>query len=189
MVDIILAYVIRMPHVKRNIRNRVRENRTTAFEWVVMPLTFVGMQLLPVLQIATRWLDFADWRLPPVAVTALGLAGMTVFALGLWLLWRAHADLGRNWSSKVQLIEGQKLVTTGVYRYIRHPIYAAHWLWALAQPLLLQNWIAGLAGLVTYLPAYFHRVPREEEMLVQHFGDEYLEYIKYTGRVLPIVRR
>ncbi len=47
-----------------------------------------------------------------------------IFIFTLWLMWRAYADLGRNWSPKIEIGEGQKLVTDGVYRYIRHPIYA-----------------------------------------------------------------
>jgi len=68
-----------------------------------------------------------------------------------------ETDLGRNWSPKIDVIEGQKLVTDGVYRTLRHPIYAGMWLWGLAQPLLIHNWIAGFALLVTFTPLYLLR--------------------------------
>lgn len=77
------------------------------------------------------------------------------------------------------------LVTQGIYRHMRHPIYAAQWLWGIAQPLLLQNWIAGLAGLVSFLPVYLYRVPREEQMMLEHFGEEYRSYMGRTGRIIP----
>jgi len=64
-------------------------------------------------------------------------------------------------------------------------MYAAHWLWAIAQLLLLHNWIAGPSFLVTVFPFYLYRVPREEAMLIKEFGGEYREYMNRTGRVIP----
>jgi protein-S-isoprenylcysteine O-methyltransferase Ste14 len=85
----------------------------------------------------------------------------------------------------VEVTEKQTLVTQGIYRSIRHPIYAAMWLWGIAQALLLQNWIAGLATLVLFMPVYFVRVPREEQMMLDHFGQEYQTYLEHTGRIFP----
>jgi len=68
-------------------------------------------------------------------------------------------------------------------------MYAAHGLWAVAQALLLQNWIVGPAFLALSLPLYLLRVPREEEMMLEHFGEEYRSYISRTGRVIPRVWR
>ncbi len=62
------------------------------------------------------------------------------------------------------------------------------WLWALGQPLLLQNWIVGLSTLVTFLPLYFERTPREERMVLGEFGDQYRAYMRRTGRVIPRLR-
>jgi len=55
----------------------------------------------------------------------------------------------------------------------------------LAQALLLQNWIAGFAMLASLLPLYLVRVPREEQMMLEHFGEEYRLYMNRTGRVVP----
>jgi len=55
--------------------------------------------------------------------------------------------------------------------------------------LLLQNWIAGPASLVAFLPIYFVRIPQEEEMMLRHFGDAYRAYCRRTGRILPALRR
>ena len=64
-------------------------------------------------------------------------------------------------------------------------MYAAHWLWESAQALLLQNWIAGPSLLLTLLPRYLVRVPLEEHMLLEQFGQAYSEYMSRTGRVIP----
>jgi protein-S-isoprenylcysteine O-methyltransferase Ste14 len=108
-----------------------------------------------------------------------------VLAASLWLLWRSHADLGRNWSPTLQIVQEQRLITEGVYGRIRHPIYAAIWLWGIAQALLPHNWIAGLAGLALFLPVYLYRMPREEQIMAEHFGEAYHAYASRTGRVLP----
>jgi len=112
----------------------------------------------------------------------VGAAGVVAF---LRLLWRSHGDLGRNFSGTLQIREDQSLVTQGVYEHIRHPMYAAYWLWGIAQALLLQNWIAGLALLASFLAVYLYRVPREEQMMLEHFGEEYRLYMTRTGRVIP----
>ena len=64
-------------------------------------------------------------------------------------------------------------------------MYAFGWLLGIAQTLLLQNWIAGPSGLVSFALLYFLRVPREEQMMLDQFGDEYQAYMKRTGRVIP----
>ncbi len=160
------------------------EHRVRA-EWLLMLLVSAGMFVLPLVYLVTSWLDFADYRLPDWA----GLGGAAAFAAALWLLWRSHADLGRHWSVRLEIQQEHSLVTEGVYRYVRHPMYAAHFLWAIAQPLLLQNWIAGPAFLVTFLPMYLRRVSHEEQMMIGRFGDEYRSYAGRTGRLFPRLRR
>ena len=54
--------------------------------------------------------------------------------------------------------EGHTIVTEGVYRFIRYLMYASIWLWGIAQTLLLQNWIAGWASIVLFMPMYVLRV-------------------------------
>jgi protein-S-isoprenylcysteine O-methyltransferase Ste14 len=88
-------------------------------------------------------------------------------------------------SPTMEIQQSHSLITCGVYRYIRHPIYAAMWLWGIAQALLLQNFIAGLAGLVSFLPLYLFRVGREEQMMSSHFGEAYQTYMNRTGRIIP----
>jgi protein-S-isoprenylcysteine O-methyltransferase Ste14 len=116
------------------------------------------------------------------------LVGIIILAMAVWLFWRSHADLGRNWSPSLELREGHELVTEGVYRLVRHPMYASMWLWGVAQALLLQNWIAGWVSLVMFMPLYLLRVPREERMMLDEFGEEYRAYMNHTGRVIPRLR-
>jgi protein-S-isoprenylcysteine O-methyltransferase Ste14 len=79
------------------------------------------------------------------------------------------------------------LMTDGIYRRVRHPMYTAFWLWALAQSVLIPNAIAGPAGLVGFGTLYFFRVRKEESLMLATFGDEYRSYMQRTGRLVPRV--
>jgi protein-S-isoprenylcysteine O-methyltransferase Ste14 len=170
---------------RRKKASRTADDRRVPLERLLVLLVSAGMYILPLVYLTTSWLDFADYGLPGRAATTLGVLGALVFVCGLWLLWRSHADLGRNWSLKLEIQKEHSLVTGGVYRHIRHPMYAAYWLGALAQALLLSNWIAGPAFLVTFVPLYLRRVPHEEQMMLDNFGEEYRSYVGRTGRVIP----
>ena len=162
-------------------KRRIADNRMRRLDIFLDGFTYLGWQVIPVIYVLTSWLDYANYSLPVWA----GWIGVVLFAATLFLMWKAYSDLGRNWSPTLQITENHLLVMKGIYQYIRHPIYAGLWLWGIAQPLLLQNWIAGLGLLVTFFPLYFLRVPYEEKMMHETFGKEYQEYVEKTGRVIP----
>jgi protein-S-isoprenylcysteine O-methyltransferase Ste14 len=177
--------VIRVPHEQRRRQTSMMVESVDWSERPLLGLMFVGMFFIPLVYTFTSRLDGADYRLPREARESAGGVGMIIFAMAVWLFWRSHADLRRNWSPSLELREGHELVTAGVYRSVRHPMYASMWLWGVAQALLLQNWIAGWASLVMFMPLYLLRVPREERMMLDEFGEEYRAYMDRTGRVIP----
>lgn len=137
--------------------------------------------LLPLLYLFTPLLAFADYDLP----AAFRWLGTAIMLAALWLFWRSHADLGQNWSVSLEIRQEHQLVKHGVYRLIRHPMYAAIWLFSIAQALLLANWLAGWSAVVPFAVMYFLRTPREERMMCQFFGQEYRDYMRQTGRLFP----
>ena len=181
VVGFVATFLVRLYYRVRVGRGQVDETRSGALEKFLLALAFVGMVAVPLAYVFTGRPGFADYGLPAWA----GWAGAALFLAALWLLRRSHADLGRNWSPTLELREGHELVTNGVFRRVRHPMYAAFWLWGAAQPLLLHNWVAGFSHLAAFAPLYFLRVPREERMMLDHFGGEYEAYMRRTGRVLP----
>ena len=180
-VGFAMTFVIRLPYWRRARTRRIDVDRKSGLERFLLALLSVGIGALPLVYVFTPWLGFADYRLPPWA----GWAGAAILVLALGLFWRAHAALGPYWSDSLQLREGHPLVTGGIYGYIRHPMYAFGWLLGTSQALLLQNWIAGLSGLVSFALLYFSRVPREEQMMLDRFGEEYRAYMDRTGKVSP----
>ena len=89
------------------------------------------------------------------------------------------------WSVTLEVREQHRLISDGVYRHVRHPMYSAFWLWAVAQMLLLPNWVAGFSGIVGFGTLFFLRVGREEAMMLDAFGEQYRTYMNKTWRVLP----
>ena len=180
-VAIIIEIIIRIPLNQKRKREKMSEQRVTQQERTLLGLLSLGMFFIPIIYAATNWLDFANYTLP----TWAGWLGVLIIAGALFVFWRAHADLGLNWSPSLEIREKHELITRGIYGVIRHPMYASQWLWVIAQPLLLQNWIAGFANLLVFIPFYFLRVKAEERMMLDSFGPQYGEYMKRTGGVLP----
>jgi protein-S-isoprenylcysteine O-methyltransferase Ste14 len=175
------SYVIRHPHQRRARRTPVRASVRDRQENVLIGIAAIGLGLVPLVYVAAGFPAAADYPFVPAAAWL----GTATFGLALWLFYRAHRDLGRNFSARLKLRESHVLVTGGVYKRIRHPIYAAFWLYGLAQALLLPNWIAGPAGLVGFGVLFFCRVGREERMMIEAFGENYRAYMARTWRVVP----
>jgi protein-S-isoprenylcysteine O-methyltransferase Ste14 len=181
MMGVVSSFVIRFPYQRENKQNKIVHDRKTTQEKILLLLVFVGMIILPLVYVLSPWLNFANYRLPVWA----NWLGVIAFAVALWLFWRSHRDLGKNWSPTLEVREGHTLVNSGVYQTIRHPMYTAVWLWCVAQALLLPNWIAGLAGLVSFGVMYALRIRNEEQMMLEQFGDEYKAYAQQTKRLIP----
>lgn len=181
LASAIIMMLIRSPYAARNKENVITEQFAVSKERVLLFLVSVGGTLLPVLHLSTGLLLFTDYEAP----NWLPVIGILFLVPGFWLFWRSHADLGQNWSVTTELREAHTLVSNGVYKHIRHPMYSAIWLIFLSYPFLIQNWIVGSTGLVSFAIMYAVRVPIEEAMMRQEFGIEYEDYSSRTGRLWP----
>jgi protein-S-isoprenylcysteine O-methyltransferase Ste14 len=185
LIGFIIYVCIRGVFEQRTKCNRQAVSRVDALEKALLALVIPGGLLLPIIYLFTHWLAFADYHLPAFAPWL----GTVLMIAALWLFWRSHADLGQNWSVTLALRHGHQLVRHGVYRSIRHPMYASIWLWCVAQGLLLENWLAGWYALLAFAVMYFVRTPREEQMMCESFGQEYRDYMRQTGRLFPRIRQ
>jgi protein-S-isoprenylcysteine O-methyltransferase Ste14 len=173
--------ILRQRPGQRSRKTPVRYSARGAREFILLGASLTGLGIIPGVYLATHFPRFADYPVIPV----LSYLGIATEVACLWLFYRTHRDLGHNWSVSLDLRERHTLVTTGVYASVRHPMYSGFWLMALAQLLLVPNWIAGPAGLVGFGILFFGRVRREEEMMIAAFGDEYRTYMRRTARVVP----
>lgn len=144
------------------------------------PVTLVCLAFL----IQPRWVDFATIDAPPwvrLMGAPVGLAGLGLFG---WMF----RHLGLNVTSTSMPRGNATLVTTGPYRWIRHPMYAAALILIAAATLLTANAVVVICGLLAFaLLAARSRV--EEERLVEKFGEAYRAYQRRTGRFLPRAAR
>ena len=184
LLGLIVFFWIRHIFIKRTKNEKKAITKFDRLEKVLLAAMFVTTLLLPLVYLFTPLLTFADYR-PPVVVPWMGAA---IMAASLWLFWRSHVDLGQNWSVSLEVRERHQLVTHGVYRLIRHPMYASIWLWAFAQGMLLQNWFAGWSAVPAFAAMYFLRIPREEQLMCESFGNSYHEYMRRTGRLFPRIK-
>ncbi len=174
-------FILRLRPERHSRKTPVRYSGRDAREIALLAGSLTGLGILPCIYLATHFPRFADYPFVPVQ----GYLGIAVDLGVLWLFHRTHRDLGRNWSVSLDLRERHTLVTNGVYAWVRHPMYAGFWLMAVAQVLMLPNWVAGPAGLVGFGALFFGRVGREEAMMTAGFGDEYRSYMRRTARVIP----
>ena len=118
---------------------------------------------------------------PTVFTAAVGFL-LTACGIGIAIWARYH--IGRYWSSNVTLKTHHKLIQTGPYAAIRHPIYSGLLLAFLGTALAIGEW-RGLLAVVLILISHSWKARREEELLKSLFGREYEDYRKRTGFIFP----
>lgn len=161
----------------KTIRAREKSPVQRAANWLnVLALLSTAVYLVAPQALAWAALPFPEW---------LRWVGVGVAVLGFALLQWAHVALSRNWSDRPRLLNDQQLVTTGPYRWVRHPIYTAFLLILSAPFLLSANWVIGLLWIASTALEVAARVRYEEALLAAHFGDNYRDYMAHTGRLLP----
>ncbi len=177
----IIYILVRAPFENRYKQEEKSKTIHSIKEKYLLFLLSLGLIVIPIAWLFTPFLDSFDIELPVLA----RLLGIVISISSLIYFNWIHKTLGANWSPTLEIRKGHQLVKTGPYKRIRHPMYAQIWLWTIAQFLIVSNSIAGLSGIVAWAILYFIRVPGEEKMMIDHFGNEYVQYMSQTGRVFP----
>jgi protein-S-isoprenylcysteine O-methyltransferase Ste14 len=180
---VVAWFVVRWPHQMKARKTPVARSAGGLRDRILLTISFTGLGIIPSIYVATGAPQFAEYAFSPLQ----GILGVLLMAAALILFRVTHKQLGRNWSVTLDTRKTHKLVDTGIYAHVRHPMYSAFWLLALAQAALLPNWFAGLAGPVAWSTLFFLRVGREEKLMIDTFGEQYRRYMLRTKRVLPWV--
>jgi protein-S-isoprenylcysteine O-methyltransferase Ste14 len=104
-------------------------------------------------------------------------------ALALWARWH----LGQYWSARITIKENHKLIRTGPYARLRHPIYSGLDLAAIGSALVIDRWRC-VIGVCLIILGYWIKAKREEAMLTGQFGTDFKEHCRYTGFLFPRFR-
>jgi len=182
------AMIVRVRRRTRKLSGIVPSQRLEQFMWIVwVPLVAAWMLLPYVAAGSAQW----PWQLPPWArewpygalrwlAVAVGLAclGMSIHC---WL------RMGRNWRMAVAPDQQTELVTTGLYRLVRHPIYALSILLMVCTVLVVPTLPVALMAAV-HISLMLTKARNEERFLVGRHGVAYRSYMQRTGRFLPRLR-
>jgi protein-S-isoprenylcysteine O-methyltransferase Ste14 len=180
-IGAIAWFAIMYPHIRRSRKTPTTQRPEPRRERVLMLISLTGLFLIPAFYTITGIPQFADYRFRPLQASL----GVVVLVCAVVLFFHTHRRLGRSWSVTLEIRENHGLVTDGIYRFVRHPMYSAYFLWVLSQALLLPNWIAGPAGLVGFGTLFAFRVRKEEQMMLDAFGEPYAAYAARTKRIIP----
>jgi protein-S-isoprenylcysteine O-methyltransferase Ste14 len=130
--------------------------------------------------------ELLAWAALPFSplLRGLGLAlALAALALFIWV----HQHLGSNFSVRLRIADGHTLIVTGPYRFVRHPMYSAFFLLHVAAFLMTANWFIGLTWTAGVVVVILLRIRREEAMMLETFGEEYGEYMRRSGLLLPVL--
>jgi protein-S-isoprenylcysteine O-methyltransferase Ste14 len=179
LANIVMVF-IRAPYGQRSRTIPVARSRKGPLEVILLTIAWVAF-FLTLIWIATPVFAFADYPLHLIPL----LSGSLCLVLGLWLFHRSHADLGTNWSITLEVREKHQLVTNGVYRWVRHPMYLALLIYSLGQALVVPNWLVGPSYGVAMVLLIALRLAPEERMMRETFGKDYQAYVATTKRLIP----
>lgn len=176
-----LLFRIRYHDLARRLVNRSEGTGNIAARWALGSLLLVATAAY----LATP--GRLGWMFVPVPACARAVAvGVGLAALAL-LVW-THLTLKEEFTSTLALRSDHRLITTGPYRYVRHPMYSAYFALFLAAGTFTRSWLIGGLGISVIGTLMTTRLAREEAMLQKRFGLLYVEYASNTGRFLPRLR-
>ena len=120
------------------------------------------------------------------ALSAHSLVGLTLIVIGLTLTFVAASTLRRFYSPTLRVRSDHQLITHGLYRFVRHPLYTGVGL-ATVGVLVVAASLVGLLILLTLIPLVLNRIRIEENMMTVEFGDAYRAYARGTKKLIPFV--
>ena len=151
--------------------------------WSVLVRTIRSIILLVFLLLSAinaPWLGLLSVPFPAWLRWVGIIIGLSSLVIYVW----SRLTIGKEWSSDLRLRGRHLLVTAGPYSRVRHPIYLALILFMTSITLVAANWLL-IVFLITSTTDLVLRIPKEEQMMIEEFSDEYKAYMKRTGKLLP----
>jgi protein-S-isoprenylcysteine O-methyltransferase Ste14 len=181
MVLFILAAFSRAPYAHKVKKLKIIKSKRKKTQITMTILCGLGMMIMPLFYVFSDYLNRYNIGLPDWA-RIIGIIG---FAFAVFMHIWTHYALKTNWDPYVEIHKKHKLITTGPYEHIRHPMYTAFFMWSIFQGILLSNYLVLIAGVVSFDMMYLSRIKHEEDLMIEQFGNKYRQYMKRTYRLFP----
>jgi len=172
---------------------RTIKRRGISGQLLYRTLTFAGFVLLlaPMFRRSGGRIVLVNWPgilgdrfwVPPLAV---GWAMVALCAAGFLFAWWARIYLGRLWSGSITRKEGHKVVDTGPYAIVRHPIYTGIYIATIASVVTMGT-LHAILGAVLLIVGYWLKARTEESFMLQQFGEQYSRYQRDVKALIPFV--
>lgn len=152
------------------------DEKSMTLIWITIPIAiFLAIYL-------TNYL-----HLPIYAKPSGQYVGVALILVGILLRLLAVYSLGQFFTVDVTIRPDHRIKKDGLYKYLRHPSYAASLLSFIGMGITFNNWYSLLLLTGAVLAVFINRIRVEENVLIKHFGDEYIDYRKETSGLIPFI--
>jgi protein-S-isoprenylcysteine O-methyltransferase Ste14 len=181
----LIAYVIVMltcrlisQRQRKTTPSLLSQSQAIARDWTALLATLSASAgiALPIIETTLRETTVVN--------TGMILAGLALILTGWGVAYAANRAIGESWSPSIDKTTEQKLITSGVYALVRHPLYLSGLLILVGTNIYFRSrwaWLGALLALIVTLT----RVPIEERRLAERFGQQYIAYQRQTKAILP----
>lgn len=146
--------------------------------------TVIAINAFGIAGVAVSLFDFGVVQRRPLL--NLDPVGVATFALGLTVELSARRALGKEFAITVRTTAEQRLVQSGLYRFVRHPLYLGVIVLYFSAPIAWQSAYGALV-ILPIIPFLLRRISIEEEAMALRFGDEWMAYARRTRRLIPLI--
>lgn len=144
--------------------------------------TAMAVLIVPIISVVVPIAEYLCFSYKMVVLMLI--TGMIIIIAGFAVAYSANGEIGENWSAAIDKGENQKLVTSGIYGHIRHPLYLSGMLLMTGTAVYFQSRFGGILILPCFLIINW-RIGLEESKLISRFENDYREYMKKTWKILP----
>ena len=175
MLSIVAVFVaILLDFVKYNDNGTVKKGRRS----IVATGSMIGFFVIFCIVIYLRWGSFNFDNITVI------ITGTIMIAVGSAINILGRLQLKSNWANHIKIYEGHTLVNRGIYKIIRHPLYASIMLMLFGGSVAYRNWLSAVLTVCVFIPFMYYRAKQEETMLSEEFA-EYAEYKRKVGMFFP----
>jgi protein-S-isoprenylcysteine O-methyltransferase Ste14 len=183
IIIIAISYLYGLFEVLVNLQQRGRSKVTSSGDksslWLLYGLITVGYALSFSVG-ATKTGRVYPWNI-------FFAIGMTLVAAGLAVRIHSILTLKQFFTYSVSKVENQKIIETGLYKFIRHPGYLGQLMIFIGISTSISNWLSVLAMMIPVTVGYLYRIRVEERFMIEQLGGDYLNYQERTKRIIPMI--